>query len=304
VTGKQLFGIPHTDFIIECSHCGAKFIPVGPAFRLVSIAKIRDPLWKRYLDKTNTPDIWASIARGPGSGTVRSSTRSSTPKPGVALTKPAGHEPTPHVLPPASVTVTALKDGSLAIPLPGKNLYFRPIPLKFTGGAKEDTFTRIQKSLEEVLQEPAFEHLRDPVNAKYSRYLPMKIGLFLGHLKERFDPFYREFLNPYGDEKFGSFRADTTGETEKRGVLIVAVNRGLYHVADSPVPLYLTINNHFGRIGPDDCLLTGDIARCRVNALLSNNQKEAGLFFYSSEREADRLSLVQSVENFIRPTGA
>jgi len=301
VTGKQLFGIPHTDFIIECSHCGAKFIPVGPAFRLVSIAKISDPLWKRYLDKTNTPEIWATIARGPGSGTIRSSSRSSTSKQGVALGKPAGHEPTPHVLPPASVTVTALKDGSLAIPLPGKNLYFRPIPLKFTGGAKEDTFTRIQKSLEEVLQEPAFEHLRDPVNAKYSRYLPMKIGLFLGHLKERFDPFYREFLNPFGDEKFGSFRTGDSGEAEKRGVLIVAVNRGLYHVADSSEPLYHTINNHFGRVGPDDCLLTGDPARCRVNALLSNNQKEAGLFFYSAEREADRLTLVQSVETFIRP---
>ena len=26
---------------------------------------------------------------------------------------------------------------------------------------------------------PAFEHLRSPVNAKYSRYLPMKTGLFL-----------------------------------------------------------------------------------------------------------------------------
>ena len=44
---NRLFGIPRTDFYIECSHCGAKFIPVGPAFRLVSIATIRDPLWKK-----------------------------------------------------------------------------------------------------------------------------------------------------------------------------------------------------------------------------------------------------------------
>ena len=56
----------------------------------------------------------------------------------------------------------------------------------------------------------------------------MKTGLFLSQLKERHDPFYREFLNPYGDEKYGTFRAEETGETEKQGILIVVVNRGLY----------------------------------------------------------------------------
>lgn len=291
VVGKQLFGIPHTDFIIECSHCGAKFIPVGPAFRLVSIATIRDPLWKKLLDKTYSPDEWAAIARTTGSVPVRA-----------ARPQPSGPAPvTSRALSPAAVTLTALKDGSLAVPLPGKTVYFRPIPLKYTGAVREDTFTRIQKTLEEVLQDPAFNHLLPPVNAKYSRYLPMKAGLFLGHLKERFDPFYREFLNPYGDEKFGSFRVENAGETGKRGVLIVAVNRGLYHVDDSPDSLYLTINNRFGRVGPDDCLLTGDAARCRVNALLCGNQREAGMYFSSSEKECDRRALVLAVESLILP---
>ncbi len=57
--------------------------------------------------------------------------------------------------------------------------------------------------------------------------------LFLGHLKERFEPLSREFSTRYGDEKFGSFRIGTEGETEKRGVLMVAVKRGLDYVADS-----------------------------------------------------------------------
>lgn len=291
VVGKQLFGIPHTDFIIECSHCGAKFIPVGPGFRLVSIATIRDPLWKSLLDKTYTPDVWAAIARN-----SRSSAKGLDVRPKTISPAPASQ-----VLPPAAITLTALKDGSLAVPLSGKTLYFRPIPLKYTGGVREDTFARIQKTLEDVLQDPAFEHLRSTVNAKYSRYLPMKAGLFLGHLKERFDPFYREFLHAYGDEKFGSFRVDNAGETGKRGVLIVAVNRGLYHVDDSPNPLYITINNRFGRIGPDDCLLTGDAPRCRVNALLCGHQKEAGLYFSSAERDVDRRALILAVESLIHP---
>jgi len=52
IVGKQLFGIPHTDFYIECTWCGAKFIPVGTRFRLVSIATVRDPLWRKHLDQT------------------------------------------------------------------------------------------------------------------------------------------------------------------------------------------------------------------------------------------------------------
>jgi hypothetical protein len=287
VTGKQLFGIPRTDFYIECSHCGAKYIPVGPAFRLVSIATIRDPLWKRHLDRTHSPQEWSALARG---------------------TRPAGHpspglkEKTPGspLLPAAAVTLTQLKDGSLAVPVRGKILYFRPVSLLFTGSVRDDAFARIQKSLEEILVQPVFEHLRTPVNAKYSRYLPMKAGIFLSQLKERHDLFYRGFLNPYGDEKYGTFRAVDFKDGEKKGVLIVVVNRGLYSVINSPDPLSTTIGR-LGRIGPDECLLSGDSARCRVNALLCTSKKEAGLFFYLAEREDERLSVIHAIDEIIAP---
>jgi hypothetical protein len=290
VVGKQLFGIPHTDFIIECTSCGAKFIPVGPAFRLVSIATIRDPLWKKHLDKTYPPETWAAMARGTGSGKI--------PDQRPAAKKAAGPG---HVLPAASVTLSPLKDGSLAVPLQGKTIYFRPVGLKFTGGLKEDPFARIQKPLSEILAEPAFEHLRSPVNAKYSRYLTLQTGLFLTQLKERFDPFYRELLNPYGDEKYGTFRAEPSGETEKKGVLIITVKRGLYHVADSPGPAGAMISNRFGRILPEDCLLTGDAERCRVNALLCNNQKEAGVYFHALDREEERRAVILAIETLMHP---
>ncbi|MGA2121250.1 MAG: hypothetical protein ABSG49_04310 [Methanoregula sp.] len=288
VVGKQLFGIPHTDFYIECTHCGAKFIPVGPAFRLVSIATIRDPLWKKHLDKTYPPETWAALARGTGNSNLKESRQ--------AEKKPAGQ-----ALPAASVMLTPLKDGSLAVPLLGKTLYFRPIGLKFSGGVRDDAFSRIQKTLADVLAEPVFAHLKEPVNARYSRYLPMQTGLFLSQLKERFDPFYREFLNPYGDEKYGTFRAENSGDMEKKGVLIVVVNRGLYHAAESPGPVSAAINNRFGRIGAEDCLITGDPVRCRVNALLCNNRKEAGLYFHSADQEDERLSLLHAIEHLMHP---
>ena len=288
IVGKQLFGIPRTDFIIECSHCGAKFIPVGPAYRLVSIALIRDPLWKKHLDKTYSPEEWAALARS----TSPSRTPAAT---GMAIKKPA----TP--LPPAPVTLTAMKDGSLAVPLSGKTRYFRPISVQYTGPVRGDAFSRVQKTLAELLEQPAFRHLQDPVNAKYSRYLTLPAGLFLSQLKERHDAFYREFLNQYGDEKYGSLMVQGPGETEKRGVLIVVVSRGLYAVFDSPDPVRSMINLKFGRIGPDQCLLSGDPDRCRVNALLCNHKKEAGLYFHASENAGERHSVVEAINALISP---
>jgi hypothetical protein len=286
VVGKQLFGIPRTDFYIECSHCGAKFIPVGPAFRLVSIATVRDPLWKKYLDKTYPAETWAAIARGTGPG-------------GNPALRPAGKKADGPALPAAAVTLSSLHDGSLAVPIPAKTVYFRPISLHFTGSVREDAFARVQKTLEEVLGQQVYEHLRLPVSAKYSRYLPMKTGLFLRQLKERHDPFYREFLNPFGDEKYGTFRAEDSKETEKKGILIVVVKRGLYHAINSPGPLRTTIDNRLGRIGPDDCLLSRDPVWCRINALLSNHKKEAGLFMHSLENEDERLSLMNTIRDLI-----
>jgi hypothetical protein len=284
--GKQLFGIPRTDFYIECSHCGAKFIPVGPAFRLVSIAKIRDPLWKKHLDKTYPPETWAAFARGTGTG-------------GSTVLRPVLKKPDTPALPAAAVTLSPLKDGSLAVPILGKILYFRPVTLNFGGSVRGDAFARVQKPLEEVLGQQAFLHLRSPVDVKYSRYLPMKTGLFLGQLKERHDPFYREFLNPFGDEKYGAFRAEEYGDAEKKGIIIAVVNRGLYHAVNSPDTLRTIINNRFGRIGPDDCLLSGDPVRCRINALLCNNKKEAGLYIHPVEKEEERLDMINAIERLI-----
>jgi hypothetical protein len=286
ITGKQLFGIPHTDFYIECSHCGAKFIPVGPAFRLVSIATIRDPLWKKHLDRTWSPQEWSTIARGTSPG-------------GNPALRPAIRKPASAPLPAAAVTLTSMKDGSLAVPVSGKTLYFHPIVLHFAGSVREDAFARVQKTLEEILEQPAFEHLRSPVNAKYSRHLPMKTGLFLSQLKERHDPFYREFLNSFGDEKYGTFRAGDSSAIEKKGILLVVVNRGLYNAIGSGDPLHTVINNRLGRIGPDDGLLSGDPVRCRINALLCNNKKEAGLYIHSVEQEDERQSILHAVEGLI-----
>lgn len=289
VTGKQLFGIPRTDFYMECSSCGAKFVPVGPAFRLVSIARVRDPLWKKYLDTTHAPETWAALARGPGAGGR------------TAAVRPAEKKQENPAIPPAAHPLDLRNDGSLAVPVRHRILYFRPVPLRFAAGIRRDVFSRVQKTLSELLAMDAFSHLRSPVNAGYSRYLPLRAGLFLSQLKERYDPFYRGFLNPWGDEPFGTFRVNDARGMESGGILIVAVNRELYHVIDSADPLHTTVNNRFGRVGPEDCLLSGDAVRCRINSLLCSHKKESGMYMLPVGNADERLSVLHAIGNPVAP---
>jgi hypothetical protein len=286
VVGKQLFGIPHTDFYIECTHCGAKFIPVGPQFRLVSIATVRDPLWRKYLDQTFPAETWAALARGTGAG-------------GKALMSPQktpGKTPVSQSLKLPSGVLTQMKDGSLIVPYKEKTLYFKAVKLNFSGPVREDLFARVKTPLEELLKNPAFGHLLPQVNAKYSRYLPMQSGLFFSQLKERHDPFYREFLNNYGDEKYGTFRFEESNEGSRKGVLLIVVKKAVYHVVNCSATFRGIINDQFGRISSDDCLLSGDSTRCRVNAVLCNNRNDAGIYIHPVEKEDERSDITEMLK--------
>jgi len=285
VVGKQLFGIPRTDFYNECTHCGAKFIPVGTQFRLVSIATVRDPLWRKHLNETFSAETWSALARG---------------------TKPGGNQHVRQTEKPVSQSqkspsggLMQLKDGSLIVPFPEKTLYFKPVKLNFSGFVREDVFARAQQPLQDLLKNPAFSHLLPQLNAKYSRYLSMKSGLFLGQLKERHDPFYREFLNSYGDEKYGTFRLEDSPEADKKGVLIVVVNKGIYHAVNCRDAFRVIINNVFGRISAEDCLLSGDSTRCRMNALICNNRSASGIFLHPCEKEEERQHITEILKGFI-----
>ena len=292
VTGKQLFGIPRTDYYIECGSCGSKFIPVGPAFRLVSIAAIRDPLWKRYLDRTHTPDEWASLARGsrPAGPGVPATARPAASSPATPAPRAPGIP-----LPVTGGTLAVTGNGSLAVAVGEKTLYFRPLPLTFAGGTREGTYARVGRTLGDLIADPAYTHLRDQVNLKYSRYLPLNAGLFLSQLKERHDTFSIAFLNPYGDAKFGNFRVAETDAGEKAGILLVVVNRGIYRAVDCPVSIRSMVNDRFGRVRPEDCLFSGDPLRCRINSLLCTSRKEAGLFFYPEETEEERRRILDAL---------
>jgi hypothetical protein len=270
VSGKQLFGLPYTEYYIACSECGAKFVPEGTQFRLVSIARIRDPLWKSHLDKTHTPDAWSALAGTVSSGTTefhkplpgKGKTEAKTMKPGVFLT---------------------MKNGTIAVQCGEKTLYFKPVRLVHSGSARSGFFSYAQTPLREILDLPAYAHLKEIVIARYSRYLPLRIGLFLWERKERHDPFYREFLNPYGDEKFGIFRVKECDDAKRNGVFLVVSGGEIVYGSCSHGSFGNTISEYLGRVSSRDCYLDGDEIRCRINALLAAKKADATIYVHPLE---------------------
>jgi hypothetical protein len=127
----------------------------------------------------------------------------------------------------------------------------------------------------------------------------VKSGIFLGQLKERHDPFYREFLNSYGDEKYGTFRLEDSHESDKTGVLIVVVNKEIYHAVNCHDTFRVIINDVFGRISAEGCLLSGDSTRCRINALLCNNRNASGISVYSCEKEEEKKHITEILKGFL-----
>ncbi|MEI8330133.1 MAG: hypothetical protein WCF90_00490 [Methanomicrobiales archaeon] len=303
VFGKQLYGIPHTDYYVECTHCGSKFIAEKDLFCLVSIATIRDPSWKSFLNRSYSPESWMEIARASGTGTKKPVTipvtrrPSSPPQSGSQLRSlyctPVRH-PSSSVLLKAG-PLTPMRDGSLGVPIQDKILYFKPVRLIFAGGLKEDVFEKEQRFLKDALSTPAYSALKAKTEEKYANYLPLRLGLFCWERKEKHDPFYREFLNPWGDEKFGTFMVEDSDLSGRNGVYLVVADGKACHAGYSSESFKKTLTAEFSRITAGDCYLDRDGTRCRINALLCQQKKTATVYLHAVDKEEERVRITEAL---------
>jgi hypothetical protein len=305
VFGKQLYGIPHTDYYVECTHCGAKFIPEKDLFCLVSIATIRDPGWKRHLNKSYSPESWMGIARASGTGTAK---RVSIPTPRrisspVPFSTPGSSSYAPPIRTAAvsvvlkTGTLLPMKDGSLGVSVNDKILYFKPVKLIFSGGLKEDIFEKEQKCLKDIISTPVYSPLKAKTEEKYANYLPLRLGLFLWERKEKHDPVYREFLNPWGDEKYGTFMVEDTDLSGRKGVYLVVVDGKACHAGSSQESFKKTLTSEFNRITAGDCYLDRDGTRCRINALLCQQKNKATVYLHAVDNDEERVRIVDALMN-------
>jgi hypothetical protein len=190
-----------------------------------------------------------------------------------------------------------MKDGSLGVPVLDKILYFKPVRLIFSGGLKEDVFEKEQKLLKDIINTPVYSHLKAKTEEKYANYLPLRLGLFLWERKEKHDPFYREFLNPWGDEKYGTFMVEDSALSGRKGVYLVVAEGKACHAGSSPESFKKTLTVEFSRITAGDCYLDRDGTRCRINALLCMQKKTTTVYLHAVDNEEERARIVDALMN-------
>ena len=194
-------------------------------------------------------------------------------------------------------TLLPMKDGSLGVPVQDKILYFKPVKLTFSGGLKEDIFEKEPKILKDVISTPAYSHLKAKTEEKYANYLSLRLGLFCWERKEKHDPFYREFLNPWGDEKYGTFMEEDNALSGRKGIYIVVVEGKASHAGYSPESFKKTLTSEFSRITAGDCFLDRDGTRCRINALLCMLKKSATVYLHAMDNEEECVQMVNALMN-------
>jgi hypothetical protein len=243
VTGQRLFGIPATGFLV-CTHCGAKFVPEDNKYRLVSIARKKDPLWGRYLNTTMSSDEWEAIARDvmPRETTQRTRERGGFRQKSSSGTREKNLENT---------------IGRLAVPVGTRTLYFTMLTLQYRWQGIHDLFSRNKTPLNAIIRLPSYRHLAQVVQDDYAHYLDVPVGFFLSELKSRKDVFYGEFLHKYGDETFCKFRTDTGGIAAEGGVFVVAVKGVIRMTGPCRTAFSHLVNDELGWLSPDTCYRDG-----------------------------------------------
>jgi len=273
VTGKELFGVPHTDYYVECTHCGAKYIPEKEKFRLVSIAKIRDPHWRQYLNTSRFPGDWAELVQE--SVIVK------------RLQVPTTRHPVPKAAGEINTgSFSKLKDGSIAVPVGEKTLFFRHVNVKFGRSIQVALFSRSTRTLAGIMSLPAYSDKKPDIERAYSQYLSGMAGSFLTELKQRDDPFYREFLNPYGDEEYCTFRIEEDEHAGQKGVFLVLLKGKVGHISTCHTSFGTLFNDELGRIIPDMCYRDGNETACRINSLVCSSRDSAGIYMHAMTDDA------------------
>lgn len=157
------------------------------------------------------------------------------------------------------------------------HLEFHPRPLQALGSPLENIFAAKSKSLAKTLDHVLYSKLKPEVMDRYSAYLDQSIGSFLLELKSDNDPFYKRFLNGYGDLKYIKFRTILENYSSHKGIYRYLVNGEIKYIGRSHKSFKKRIGMGYGSISPASCYLTGRNTDCLLNALITHNWQDVRL---------------------------
>ncbi|MDR0706002.1 MAG: hypothetical protein LBF88_13600 [Planctomycetaceae bacterium] len=160
-----------------------------------------------------------------------------------------------------------------------RKLKFSETKLSFSNIIYNNIFVeKNNKTVAETLVHEKYERLKPRVTEKYSKFLNDKLGTFLQHLKEKNDPFYKKFLNKYGDKHYSKFSISDPKLLDKKGLYLYCVNEEVKYIGKSTDTFENRINNGYGNISPKNCYKDGRSTNCRINSLVTANKDNIKLY--------------------------
>lgn len=178
--------------------------------------------------------------------------------------------------------------------LGGKSYGFIHVPLDFTGDRIEDVFAgKNNKTLRETITHRRYRALAEVCEAGYVKHLDTPLGDVLRQLKAAGDPFYRQFLNAYGDLTYSSFSIADPSALAARGVYTYYVGDDLKYVGRCKDSMKKRVNQGYGKIHPKNCFRDGQATNCHLNALITGATSEVTLWLCRMD-QGDEIGTVES----------
>ena len=150
---------------------------------------------------------------------------------------------------------------------------FLPVALQFAEHRIINIFAlKNNRTLGETILHPRYRSLKSTVDAHYSDYFNMPLGRFLLERKNQGDPFYRSFLNSYGDATFCTFRIDDAQVLSQKGLYAYVTGNIVRYLGRCRDAFGKRVNQGYGMIHPKNCYRDGQATNCHLNALIAEQQ--------------------------------
>ncbi|MFF5994588.1 MULTISPECIES: hypothetical protein [unclassified Lysinibacillus] len=152
-----------------------------------------------------------------------------------------------------------------------KRFDFHKVGLDVLEMGIENTFAKFDKmTLKQLLEQKKYEHLKLEAEKKCDWLLDRPAGEALLELKFMGNPYYKQFLNNYGDLPFSRFVVKGNDELlQKNGVYNIIVNNELVFSGVCARAFKERFNQHIGNISAKGCYRDGTATHCHINARLT-----------------------------------
>ena len=178
-----------------------------------------------------------------------------------------------------------------------KRFDFQKVELNVLEMGIENTFAKFDKmTLGELLRQKKYEHLKSDAEADCSWLLDRPVGEALLELKFIGNPFYKQFLNNYGDLAFSRFVVKGNEDLlQKKGVYNIIVNNELVFSGVCARSFKERFNQHIGNISAKGCFRDGTATHCHINARLTELfDKEKILFSICPMKDTKEMNYLKN----------